>query len=70
MYVWINGWMCASLTSELPDEFCSYSVSKIVSVIGQYPVDMNVIAPKTGSLQMNPWRQNIDFLENGSQDFD
>jgi hypothetical protein len=33
-------------------------------------VNRNILAPKTGALQMCPKKQNGDFLENGSNDFE
>jgi hypothetical protein len=32
------------------------------------PVNMNILAPKIGVLQMGPKKQNYDFLENSSND--
>jgi hypothetical protein len=31
-------------------------------------MSMNILAPKTGTLQMGPQKQNGDFLEKGSND--
>jgi hypothetical protein len=33
-------------------------------------MNMNILASKVGALQMGPKKQNGDFLENGSNDFD
>jgi hypothetical protein len=31
---------------------------------------MNILAPKRGTLQMGPQKQNGDFVENGFDNFD
>jgi hypothetical protein len=62
--------MRTSLAPERTDAFYSYSVFKRLSVIVWCPMYMNIIAPKTGALQMGSKTLNDDFLENYSNDFD
>jgi hypothetical protein len=37
-------------------------------IIGQCPLNVNI--PKIGALQISPPKQNGDFLDNSSNDFD
>jgi hypothetical protein len=62
--------MCALLVSEWFDRFYSYSVYKILSVLGRCPVIMNIPSPKIGALQMDPKNQNGYFLGNVSNNLD
>jgi hypothetical protein len=61
--------MRASLVTDWLDEFHSYSVFKCISVIGRCVVKMHILAPKISALKMSSKKQNGDFLENGSNDF-
>jgi hypothetical protein len=63
------GWICVSLASERLEGFYSYSAFKSLSIIGRFPVNMNIPAPKTGALLLGPQSQNADFLENRTNDF-
>jgi hypothetical protein len=49
--------------------FYSYSVFDDFSIIGRCLVNMNILAPKIGALQMGPKVQNGDSHENFSYDF-
>jgi hypothetical protein len=68
--------MCASPAPERLDGFYSYSVIKNLSVIARCPVNMNlkscmnILAPKNGALSDGLLKQNGDFLENCSENFD
>jgi hypothetical protein len=61
VYFWIN----VLLLPELLDRFYSYSVFGNFSITGWCLVNMNILAPKIGALQMGPKIQN-DFHENFS----
>jgi hypothetical protein len=43
-------------------------VFKSLSIIGQCPLNVNI--PKIVALEMSPQKQNGDFLDNSSYDFD
>jgi hypothetical protein len=62
--------ICTSLAPEWLDEFYSYSEFNSLSAIGPCPVNMNVLASKTGALQIGVKKQNGDSLENVSNDID
>jgi hypothetical protein len=57
---------CTSLVPAQLSGIYSYSVFKILSVIGWCPINLN----RTHSKICGPKAQNIDVLENGSKDFD
>jgi hypothetical protein len=61
--------MCALLVSEQFSGF-SYSVCKVLFILHQCPVNLNMPAPKTGALQISPKTQNGSFLENFCNSFD
>jgi hypothetical protein len=46
--------MCASLAPEMVCRFYSYSVFKRVSILGWFPVNLNVPTPKVRALQIAP----------------
>jgi hypothetical protein len=48
------------------DGFYVYLAFKRLSI----PVLMTILAPRLGTLQIGPKKQNYDFLENGCNDFD
>jgi hypothetical protein len=54
------------LTPEQLNGFYLYSVFKILSIIDPCPVNLNILAPKIGALQIRALRkQNGKFLGNG-----
>jgi hypothetical protein len=68
---WVGGWMgwmCISLASDRLEGFYSYSAFKILSIIVRFLVNMNIPAPKTGTLLLSPHCQNAGFLENCTND--
>jgi hypothetical protein len=38
--------------------------------MGEYTVNMNILAPKLGALHMGPRTQNRDFLDDNRSDFE
>jgi hypothetical protein len=62
--------MCTSLLPEESDGFYSYLVFMSSSIVGQCPINMNILTTKTGILQIGLRKQNYDFLENDPNDFD
>jgi hypothetical protein len=54
--------MCTSQAPEHLDGFCSYSVFKSLSFIGQCLVSLNFPALKLKALQMIRKTQNADFF--------
>jgi hypothetical protein len=48
------------------DRNYSYSLLKILFILGQCPVDLDIPTPKIRTHQMSPKSQNGDFLENDS----
>lgn len=67
---WIGRGGRASLASERLEGFYSYTAFKSLSIIGRFPVNMNIPAAKTGAVLLGPHPQNAGFLENCSSDFD
>jgi hypothetical protein len=59
MHVCMYRSRCTSLGPERLDGF--YSVFKSLSVISRCPMNTNILAPKTGYLQIIPKTQNGDF---------
>jgi hypothetical protein len=51
-------WVCASLASERLEGFYSYSLFKSLSIVGRYPMNINILAPKIGVIQVGPETQN------------
>jgi hypothetical protein len=67
--------MCVSMdmvspAPELFERFYSYSLFKSSSVKGQCPVNMNIPAQKTGTIQMDQKEQNDHLQENDYNDSD
>jgi hypothetical protein len=58
--------MYLSLTLEQLVGFYSYWLFKSLSIIRWCLVNMNILAPKIGALQLDPKNQNGDFLEHVS----
>jgi hypothetical protein len=54
--------MHPSLVPEQLDGFHSCSLLKNLCIVGQCLVNMNILAPKIGALQMGPKIQNGSFL--------
>jgi hypothetical protein len=57
--------MYASLERERLDG----SAFQSVPVIGQCPMNRNILDPKTGAVYRTPERKNGDYLENGPNNF-
>jgi hypothetical protein len=48
-----SGWMDVHLASAWTlHKFYSYSLFKSFSIVGRYPVSMNILAPETGALEI------------------
>jgi hypothetical protein len=62
--------MCASLVSEWLDGTYFYSVFKGLSLIGQCLMNMNILAPKIGALQMDHKNKMAIFIKNCSNSLD
>jgi hypothetical protein len=45
------------------------SIYRSFSVINGCPVNMSIIPPKIGALQMDPKTQSANFLQDSSEDF-
>jgi hypothetical protein len=45
-------------------------ITKELSIIGQFLMNVNILAPKIGALHRGSQKQNCDSLENGNNDFD
>jgi hypothetical protein len=54
-------YVCLWLAPERLDKSYLYSVFKSFSVIGQCPVNMNILVPKIESLQMGPRNKMATF---------
>jgi hypothetical protein len=64
MLVSVHLYICPQLAPEQLDKLYSYLLFKTLSIIGQCPVNMDILAPK-GALHMLS-HQNGKFLESGS----
>jgi hypothetical protein len=62
----MGGWMCSLLGLERMDRIYSYLLLKILFILGQCPVNLDIPTPKTRAHQKGPKSQNGDFLENDS----
>lgn len=60
------GWMCTLVVLEQVDRNYSYSLLKILFILGQYPVNLDIPTPKISTHHMDPKSHNGDFLENNS----
>jgi hypothetical protein len=63
-------WMCDSVSPEQFDGFYSYSAFRCLSITVRCPVNLKILAPRIGAVQMDPKMQIGDFLENDYNDFD
>jgi hypothetical protein len=66
----LSVWVYTSSAHEWLEGVYLYLVFKSLPFLGQCPVNLNIPAPKSGTLQIGPKMQNGDFLENGSNDFE
>jgi hypothetical protein len=57
-------YVCPSLALEWLNGFSSYLVFKSCCF-----TNMNILSPKIGAFQMEPQKQNWNFLRNSSNDF-
>jgi hypothetical protein len=62
--------MCTLIASDCFNEFHSYSVFTILSVLDLCPENINILTPKIRALQMGLRIQNSHFLDNGSNEYD
>jgi hypothetical protein len=58
-----DGWMCTLLGLEEMDRNYLYSLLKILFILSQCPVNLDIPTPKTSTHQMSPKSQNGYFLE-------
>jgi hypothetical protein len=63
-------WMCSSLVPEWLDEFYLYLVFTCSSIMGRFPVNAHILAPKIGTFHLGSKTQNDDFNENRSINVD
>jgi hypothetical protein len=55
--------MCALLVPELLDRFFHVWYLKSLSIIGECPLNVNILAPKVGAPQMSPANKIATFLK-------
>jgi hypothetical protein len=56
---------CLSMVPERIDGFYSYSAFESLYHIGRRAMNMNIVAPEIGAVQVPPAPKNGDCLENG-----